>query len=186
MNYLRLEFPFWYLVGILVLTKSVALTLFIYKRRARSKKSPEKVSPPSQATVASHKGKMTVEIERLRDGGSIDEEFLRRMSAEEKTLFEVQLIDALTKWPREDQHQLRSTLIKHGYDEHCARRVMRESVSDRVRASTLLRLLRPQTRGRTADLVQRQKAEGARLSRSASTDSSAVTSEKAKAKNSEE
>jgi hypothetical protein len=182
MDYLRLEFPFWYLVGILVFTKSV---LFIYKRRTRSKKSPEKVRNPSQAT-ALHKGKMTVEIERLRDGGSIDEAYLRRMSAEEKTLFEVQLIDALTKWPREDQHQLRSALIKHGYDEHCARRVMRESVSDRVRASTLLRLLRPQPRGRTADLVQRQKAENGIRSRPANSNNSAATSEKVRAENAEE
>jgi hypothetical protein len=185
MNYLRLEFPFWYLVGILVLTKSVALTFFIYKKRTRCKKSPEKIYDSSQATARPGRGKMAVEIERLRDGGNMDEAHLRRMSPEDKALFEVQLIDALTKWPREDQHRLRSALIKHGYDENCARRVMRESVSDRVRASTLLSLLRPQTQGRTGDLIQHANADSAKLSRPLSDEGSAASPTQAKRKNRE-
>lgn len=164
MDYLRLEFPLLYLVGILVLTKFLALTLFIYKRKIKSKRTPEKVWNSPQVNAYSDREKMSIEIKRLRDGGHLDEAYLRRMSAEDKTIFEVQLIDALTKWPREDQHQLRSALIKQGYDEHCARRVMRESVSDRVRASTLLSLLRPQSQGRTGDLMQAPKANGPRLS----------------------
>lgn len=168
MDYLRFELSFWCLAGILVLINSVALTLFIYKRRIRSKASREKVWNPSRAAALSDKSKMNAEIERLRDGGSISQEYLRRMTAEEKALFEVQLIDALTKWPREDQHQLRSSLIKHGYDEHCARRLMRESVSDSVRASTLLSLLRPQSQAKTGDLAQRPKSDTGKLSCSAS------------------
>ena len=163
MDYLRLEFPWWYLVGILVLTKSIALTLLIYKRRMKGKKSPAKIDDSPQAAAHSYRGKMAVEIEMLRDGGKLDEAYLRRMSAEDKALFEVQLIDALTKWPREDQHRLRSALIKHGYDENCARRVMRENVSDRVRASTLLSLLRPQSQGRTGGLVLHTKAESVEM-----------------------
>jgi hypothetical protein len=126
----------------------------------KGRKSPAKIGDSPQATAHFDRGKMAVEIELLRDGGEMDEARFRRMSAEEKALFEVLLIDALTKWPREDQHRLRSALIKYGYDENCARRVMRENVSDRVRASTLLSLLRPQSQGRTGDLVHHTKAEG--------------------------
>ena len=176
MNYVRLEFPLLYFVGILVLINFVALSILIYKRR---KKSPEPVSNSARAIAHSNRIKMAVVIEKLRDGGHIDDTSMRRMSAEDKALFEVQLIDALTKWPREDQHQLRSALIKHGYDEQCARRVMRESISDRVRASTLLSLLRPQSQARTGDLVQRPKAESTMPDCSASGEGAAVTSEQA-------
>jgi|SRR5215216_3231379 len=145
MEYVRLEFPLWHFVGILALFEFIAFSALIYNRRARRKKSPALASNLAGATASSDRCKMAVVIERLRDGGCFDDTSLRRMSAEEKALFEVQLIDALTKWPREDQHQLRSALIKQGYDEQCARRVMHESISDRVRASTLLSLLRPQS-----------------------------------------
>lgn len=87
------------------------------------------------------------EIERLRGGGEFNETWLRKLSAEDRALFEIMLIDSLTKWSREDQHQLRSTLIKHGYDEQCARRMMKDKMPDQVRAATLLRLLRPQSNG---------------------------------------
>ena len=182
MNHIRLEFPLLYFVGILVLINFIALSILIYKRR---KKTPEPVLNSAHANATSNRAKMAAVIEQLRDGGFIDDTSMRRMSAEDKALFEVQLIDALTKWPREDQHQLRSALIKHGYDEQCARRVMRESISDRVRASTLLGLLRPQSQARTGDLAQRPKAENAKPSSSESSESNTVTKEKAKEKSQE-
>jgi hypothetical protein len=182
MNYVRLEFPLLYFVGILVLINFVALTVLIYKRR---KKSAEPVLNSAKTIALSDRGRMTVVIEQLRDGGYLDASYLRRMSPEDKALFEVQLIDALTKWPREDQHQLRSALIKHGYDEQCARRVMRESISDRVRASTLLSLLRPQSQARTGDLAQRPKAETAKPTGPENSEGTAVTKEKAKEKSQE-
>jgi len=89
---------------------------------------------------------MALELENLRSAGAIGNLIVDRMTAEERAVLEVVLIDALTKWPRSDQHLLRSTLIKQGYDEQCARRLMREAISERVRASTLLSLLRPQSR----------------------------------------
>ena len=182
MNYVRLEFPLLYFVGILVLINFVALTVLIYKRR---KKTAEPVLNSAKTIALSDRGRMAVVIEQLRDGGYLDPSSLRRMSPEDKALFEVQLIDALTKWPREDQHQLRSALIKHGYDEQCARRVMRESISDRVRASTLLSLLRPQSQARTGDLVQRPKAETSKPTEPENSESTAVTKEKAKEKSQE-
>ncbi|HEX8091558.1 MAG TPA: hypothetical protein VF762_22075, partial [Blastocatellia bacterium] len=99
-----------------------------------------------------------------------------------KALFEVQLIDALTKGSREDQHRLRSALIKLGYDEACARRVMRANVSDRVRAKTLLGLLRPQSQGRTGELVQPPKAGGAEPGHHAGARGSDESSERVKGK----
>ena len=182
MNYARLDFPLLYFVGILVLINFIAFSILYYKRR---KKSAHPVSNSATAIALSEKGKMAAMIEQLRDGGQIDGTSIRRMSAEDKALFEVQLIDALTKWPREDQHQLRSALIKHGYDEQCARRVMRESISDRVRASTLLSLLRPQSQARTGDLVQRQKSEPAMPDPPESSEGTAAPKEKAKEKSQE-
>ncbi len=91
------------------------------------------------------------ELTRLRDGGEMDVSLIENMSAEERVLFEIVLIDALTKWPRDDQHRLRSALIKCGYDEQCSRRLMKEAISDSVRASTLLSLLRPQSAGKSTE-----------------------------------
>jgi hypothetical protein len=87
------------------------------------------------------------EISRLRAGGELNDAWVRNLSIEDKAMFEVALIDSLTELPREQQHRLRATLVKHGYDEQCARRLMRGDISDRVRASALLELLRPQTQG---------------------------------------
>jgi hypothetical protein len=86
------------------------------------------------------------QLEHLRDAGAIGDLSLERMTPEDRAMFEVVLIDALTKWPRADQHVLRSKLIREGYDEHCRRRLMHEAIPERVRASTLLNLLRPHSR----------------------------------------
>ena len=94
---------------------------------------------PRYRTIARH-------LEQLRHAGAISDLMVVVMGEEERAMFEVALIDALTKWPRSDQHLLRSTLIRQGYDEQCSRRLMREAVSEHVRASTLLNLLRPQSR----------------------------------------
>jgi hypothetical protein len=99
------------------------------------------------------------EIARLRAGCELDESLIERMSLEVRALFEVSLIDALSKWPRKDQHCLRSTLIKHGYDEYCSRRIMKEAVPDSVRASTLLHLLRPQSQSNGGQVRQLSTGE---------------------------
>ena len=100
------------------------------------------------------------ELARLRDGEEMDVSLIENMSAEERALFEIVLIDALTKWPRDDQHRLRSALIKSGYDEQCSRRLMKEAISDSVRASTLLSLLRPQSSGKSAETDRYKKTAG--------------------------
>lgn len=86
------------------------------------------------------------EIERVCSGRDPNEPLIKQMSAEERAMFEVAVIDALNNQSREGQQRLRSALIKHGYDEQCARRVMSADLADRVRATALLTLLRPQWR----------------------------------------
>jgi hypothetical protein len=76
-------------------------------------------------------------------------------------LFEVAVIDALNHRPPQVQHRLRTVLVKHGYDEHCARRVMSEDVTDCIRATALLSLLRPQWRDEPVDPALRSRRKAA-------------------------
>lgn len=153
MEFVRLETDVWLLVGMLVIGELLALALFFYFKSSRLKGKKSRLGFGSTRMLTSaHKTTILEEVERLRAGDYLDESLLRRMSTEERALFEIALIDALTEWPREDQHRLRMALIKNGYDELCARRSMNETVSDRVRASTLLRLLRPLSQGNTGGL----------------------------------
>jgi hypothetical protein len=87
------------------------------------------------------------EVERLSAGGEVNETLMRRMSAHDRVVFEVALIDRLSTGPSEEGRRLRATLIKNGYDERWARRAVRGGVCDRVRASTLLRLIKAQSTG---------------------------------------
>jgi hypothetical protein len=149
------EFYFWLASGALALAV-LALAYRLYKRRSKAK-AGEGTARLASVEVVKQAGpaRLLEEIDRFRRGGEISESFIRKLSHEERAFIEVALIDALTKWPREDQHRLRSMLIKHGYDEMCARRLMKDAISDRVRASTLLSLLRPQSRtADTGDLAQ--------------------------------
>lgn len=87
------------------------------------------------------------EVARLGAGGEINDRIAVSLSPEERALFEIGLIDALTRGTSEQQRRLRRALIRGGYDEQCARRVMTEAITDRVRAATLLTLLHPRSRG---------------------------------------
>ena len=135
-----------YVVGSLVLIEICALILLYRLRRSKTETrkgsasltSVKLLRPVGQEAVLE-------EVTRLRAGGELNEALLKSFSAEDKALFEVTVIDALSDLPRDQQHMLRATLVKHGYDEHCARRLIRAEISDRVRASTLLNLLRPQS-----------------------------------------
>ncbi|MGA9772682.1 MAG: hypothetical protein WBV94_26870 [Blastocatellia bacterium] len=111
----------------------------------------------SRQTAPLDREGVTRELTRLRDGGELNMSLIENMSAEERALFEIVLIDALTKWSRDDQHRLRSTLIKHGYDEQCSRRLMKDALSDSVRASTLLSLLRPHSADRSPETDRYRK-----------------------------
>jgi hypothetical protein len=153
MGFVRLETDIWLLVGIVVIGELLAFAFFFYFRKSRLGSNKMRLGFGSGGMLTpAYKTTIMEKVERLRKGGQLDETFLRGMSSEERALFEIVLIDALSEWPREDQHRLRMALIKHGYDELCARRSMNETVSDRVRASTLLRLLRPLSQGNTGGL----------------------------------
>ncbi|HWO00551.1 MAG TPA: hypothetical protein VNS63_14930 [Blastocatellia bacterium] len=88
--------------------------------------------------------KLLWEVARLGDGGGVTYHLAASLSPEEKAVFEIGLIDTLTRGTADQQRRVRRALLNCGYDEQCARRVMTESVTDRVRASTLLLLLHPQ------------------------------------------
>ncbi|HWP42613.1 MAG TPA: hypothetical protein VNO14_05220 [Blastocatellia bacterium] len=71
----------------------------------------------------------------------MNDEKMRNLSAEDHALFEVMIIEALSDGQLEDRERLRSSLILGGFDDHCARRLLRADIPEYVRASSLLRLL---------------------------------------------
>ena len=146
MNDVSDDYLILYLVGSLVLIEICALIL-LYRLRSPKPKAKKGTATLASVRVLRPLGEEGVlrEINRLKAGGELDKAMLKSFSAEDKVLFEVTLIDALSELPRDQQHMLRATLVKHGYDEHCARRSIKAEISDRVRASTLLSLLRPQS-----------------------------------------
>ncbi len=81
-------------------------------------------------------------VERLRMGAEIDAPLICDLAAEDRVLFEVTVIDALTVLPRGERRKLKKALLSHGYDELCARRLHRSDISARVRIETLIELLR--------------------------------------------
>jgi hypothetical protein len=145
MDLLHLESSWWWLVTALALFELAALVFLICLRRLRRRRRLRGANLGS-VVVASRRDPKWVsrEVERLCSGEDPSEPRIKQMSAEDRALFEVLLIDALNSSTRERQHRLRSALIKYGYDEQCARRIMSEDLSDRVRATALLNLLRPQ------------------------------------------
>jgi hypothetical protein len=157
MDLLRFESNWRYLAGALALLELAVMMLLIYLIRLR-RKSRGRAANLSSVEIMSPRGATWVsrEIERLRLGENLDEPRIKQMSAEDRALFEVSVIDTLNKCSREDQHRVRSALIKYGYDEQCARRVMEEDLSNRVRACALLSLLRPQWRDPSIESGQPQ------------------------------
>jgi hypothetical protein len=154
------ESSWWWVVTALALFELVALFLMclgsLRRRRWLTGANRGSVVVPSRR----HSEGVSREVERLCAGEDPSERYIKQMSAEERALFEVSLIDALNSTTRERQHRLRSALIKCGYDELCARRVMSEDLADRVRATALLTLLRPQWRKTHIDPEQRPSDEG--------------------------
>lgn len=140
----------WLFSATLVSGGLTVIVCFLRIKKFKSKKAREVVRDGlSRRNMPLDRESVSRELTRLRDGGEMDVSPIENMSVEERVLFEIVLIDALTKWPRDDQHRLRSALIKCGYDEQCSRRLMKEAISDSVRASTLLSLLRPQSADRS-------------------------------------
>lgn len=163
MEVVRLE-SVGYLMGALGLA---LILIYLVRLRRRNRDQGDPVDSVGRAPRFAT-GWVLREIDRLRAGEDLDRSLLSQMSAEERALFEVSVIDALNKYSREDQHRLRSVLVKHGYDEQCARRVMIEDLSDQVRACALLGLLRPQWRDPSIETEQRPGDEGTALARATS------------------
>ena len=108
----------WMVVVTLIAAGVTAIAYGLRARKGRKEEVTEAIkNVPARQTARLDRDGAFREIARLRDGGELDEALIENMSPEERALFEIALIDALTKWSRDDQHKLRSTLIKHGYDE---------------------------------------------------------------------
>lgn len=137
----------WRLVDAVAIYKLAALVFIICLNRLR-RRLWQKGTNLSSSKVASRRDPNWVsrEIAKLCSGEEPKELLGGQMSLEDRALFEVSIIDALNSGSRKDQHRLRSALIKYGYDEQCSRRVMSIDFSDRLRATALLNLLRPQWR----------------------------------------
>lgn len=152
MYLLELETSSWRLVAALALFELLALVFLIYLGRLRRRRRLRGSNLGSVEVASRRDPKWAArEIERLCSGEDPNEPLIKQMSAEDRALFEVSIIDALNGATREGQHRLRSALIKYGYDEQCSRRVMSQDLSDRVRATALLNLLRPQWRDTMVD-----------------------------------
>lgn len=166
MDSLRLESSWWFVVGALALLELMVLAILIYLAKLRRRTHGRGPDLGSVQIVSRFDPRcISHEIERLRLGEKLNESLIKQMSAEDRALFEVSVIDALNKCSREDQHRLRSALIKYGYDEQSARRLMNEDLSNRVRASALLSLLRPQSRDPSIESEQRPTDEETALAR---------------------
>jgi len=165
---LRLAYDGWYLIGAFVFLAIAVLVLIVslVMLRRRNKSAASQLISAAAAHGADAAWAER-EISRLRAGEPADESLIKQLSPEDRAMFEVSMIDALNKASREDQHRLRSALVKCGYDEQCARRVMGEDLSDRVRASALLGLLRPYSKESSSGAPQCPVDEGTDLARAA-------------------
>jgi hypothetical protein len=81
------------------------------------------------------------EVKRLKAGGQVNEKIIEKFSAADRVLFEVMMIEALSEGREEDREKLRSNLIRTGFDDYYARRLLRLDIPGYVRASSILRLL---------------------------------------------
>lgn len=147
MDFLRLETNGWFLIAVLALVELAGLVIFVVFGKLRRGIQIRGANLCSVEMVSRRDPLWVLrEIDRLCAGEDPDESLIKHMTAEDRALFEVTIIDSLNKHSCDDQDRLRGALIGYGYDEQCARRAMSEDFSDRLRASTLLRLLRPQGR----------------------------------------
>lgn len=156
----------WLVSVTLIMAGLTAVVCLLRMKKFKNKKNRNIMKDSlSRRNAPLDREAMSRELARLRDGGEMNVSLIENMSAEERVLFEIVLIDALTKWPRDDQHRLRSSLIKYGYDEQCSRRLMKEEISDSVRASTLLSLLRPRSTGNLTEPDRYRKTASGSLIR---------------------
>ena len=161
MDLLQIGSTVWRSVIALALVGVTALGFVFFRGRFRRRGLQRRASLGSvNASYRRDPKWVSREIERLCSGEEPDAPLIRHMSGEDRALFEVSIIDALNRGTREGQHRLRSALIKYGYDEQCSRRVLSEDFSDRVRATQLLNLLRPQGRDNENDADRRLRCEG--------------------------
>lgn len=141
----RIELQIWHIAAMLALIEIALIALFVQRRYVgQTTGGGLEMRGTGKSFESSGQEGVRLEIERLRRGGEIDNQLINNLSQEDRILFEVAIIDALTKWPIEERARLRHKLIKYGFDEQCVRRLLRPDVSDHIRASTIIGLLKTQ------------------------------------------
>jgi hypothetical protein len=145
----RVELQIWYVVGALAAIEIALIARYVQLRYtgliyAGAAEMTCESTGTSKIIKSLGREGVQMEVERLRAGGDVDNDLINNFSQEDRILFEVAIIDALTKWSIEEQTRLRRVLVKSGFDERCSRRLLRGDLSGHVRASTILGLLRPQ------------------------------------------
>lgn len=139
----RIDFLLLFIVGAAAVIEIVLLARHVQLRYVGlSFGNTLEMRGTGQLLKASGRNGVKAEIEKLRAGGEIDNDLINNLSQADRVLFEVAVIDALTKWTAEEQARLRRALVRYGFDEQCSRRLLRGDLSGHVRASTILGLLR--------------------------------------------
>lgn len=124
-----------------MLALAAGIYLFFSSRRIGSGKEimkPDSVEPVTPIT----RDELVDEIDRLKAGGAMNEKIMERLSADDRILFEVMLIEALSDERKKGGQRLRSNLVRGGLDDLCARRLFRADIPESVRAMALMRLLK--------------------------------------------
>lgn len=139
----RIDFHVWYVVGALAVIELALIARYVQMRQAGlAYTGAVEMRGTAKVTKSLGRDGVRTEIERLRAGGEVDNNLINSFSQEERVLFEVAIIDALTIWTVEQKTKLRRSLVRHGFDEQCTRRLLNGDLSGHVRASTVLGLLR--------------------------------------------
>jgi hypothetical protein len=177
MNFILLETNGWWVIATpAIIVVVIVSVLFLSVRRRRNRRPLHTIQKPIPFRSADI-SIVQQEIDRML-AGRPDDVAIKQLSRESRILFEVSVIDLLMNASHEQRQLVRTALVKCGYDEHCARRVMSEEISDRIRASTLLNLLRqPRESGADGVVKAVQPKSAARAAVSATDINSGATLE---------
>lgn len=145
----RVELQIWYVVSALAVIEIALIARYVQLRYtgliyAGAVEMTLERTGTSKIIKSLGREGVQMEVERLRAGGDVNNDLINNFSQEDSVLFEIAIIDALTKWSVDEQTRLRRTLVRNGFDERCSRRLLRGDLSGHVRASTILGLLRVQ------------------------------------------
>jgi len=116
-NIPQIELQVLYIAGALALIEIFMIARYRRLRFAGlSFGSALEMRGAGKALKSSGRNSVQAEMERLRAGGEFDNDLVNNLSQGERVIFEVAIIDALTKWTLEEQSRLRRALLRYGFD----------------------------------------------------------------------